>query len=66
MRTEPRTRSQSTRLAWLEAHVRSAGLVVLVAAGFALPYGQRVGLALAVVGAVLLALGYESERRSRR
>ena len=66
MRIEPQTRTRSARHAWLEAHVRSSGLVLLVAAGFALPYGQRAGLALAIVGAALLALGYEVERRSRR
>ena len=66
MRGESRTRSQSARAAWLEEPVRSSGVVLLVLAGFALPYGPRVGLALAVVGAALLALGYEAERRRAR
>jgi hypothetical protein len=63
MSMEPRARTESKRQAWLEAHGRSSGIVLLVLAGFALPYGERVGTALAIAGAALLALAYEVERR---
>jgi hypothetical protein len=63
MHGEPGTRSESKLQAWLDAHVRSSGIVLLVMAGFALPYGERIGTALALVGAVLLAVAYEVDRR---
>ena len=63
MSSEPRTRSQSARHTWLGTHARSSGIVLLVLAGFALPYGERMGTALAIVGAALLALAYQGERR---